>query len=173
MLIPVFAASWEIECCQPEAEVGRPWDVPVSFRVGVDPWYVAEFGATASHDVRARGRVKFDIEVVRTLGEHVVATDGRVRFLMRSADIGATVTGRLSLDAHRETDAAEAEIRGVVEMVELMPLRYRPRGEREFVPVKAGEPIVVSSSAERYQRAGMTPGVGMLSHEILVWLKVD
>lgn len=173
MLVPVFAASWEIECCQPEAEIGEQWDVPVSFRAEVDPWYVTEFGAAASDEVIARGRVTLDIEVVRTIGDYVVATDGRVYFLMQSADVAQNLTGRLWLDAHREPDATEAQIHGVVKMVELIPLCYRPREEREFVPAEAGEPITVSSSAERYQRADLTPGVGMLSHEVLVWLEVE
>jgi hypothetical protein len=31
VIVPVWASSWELDCCQPEAEVGRHWSVPLAF----------------------------------------------------------------------------------------------------------------------------------------------
>lgn len=60
MLIPIWAATWEIECCQPEAEVGKEWKVPVIFRPGADPWWVTDHGAGSTGEDGQLGVVRLE-----------------------------------------------------------------------------------------------------------------
>jgi hypothetical protein len=34
VLLPIWSEGWEIDCCQPEAEAGGTWSVPIAFRIG-------------------------------------------------------------------------------------------------------------------------------------------
>jgi hypothetical protein len=61
MILPIWVASWELGCCQPEAEVGQSWAVPLRFTLGLTPWRATEFGIPLSPEQMSFGRVEVDL----------------------------------------------------------------------------------------------------------------
>jgi hypothetical protein len=183
MLVPVWSADWELECCQPEAEVGHEWVVPIALTLGPDPWWVADFAATATDEQRALGRVVLDAATVDPAesagGSDVMMSGGPFRFRAMSGTPEGRLEGRLYVDAHptdQGVSARDVAIRGVVERVELVPLRYRREAKTgTFVPASQLETISVESTRARdaYRSDATGDATELVRAELLVWLRVD
>lgn len=175
MIVPVWAATWEIDCCQPEAEAGKEWRVPVVFRPGPDPWWVTACGATATEEQRRLGLVRLDAvseQVDEDLGQQLM-TAGSVSFRAEAGVGPGAIEGRLHLDAHLDSARFRGrdEVRGVVERVDLVPLRYVERAERHWVPAEQLDPIEATSTRAREDLA--RPDGGHVEVQLLVWLRVE
>jgi hypothetical protein len=178
VIIPVWAASWELSCCQPEAKVGEEWAVPIDFVANADPWWVTDWGASATDEQRRLGLVTLTLTRVRSYdeGETRVAA-GSLRFRMLDFPGGGRTSGRLRLDAHPTSEkisSDEVMLHGVVRRIDLVPLRYE-RGDNSYVPVAQLEAIDANSTLYR-DAVDQWPVGDAPSHTItqpLVWVEVE
>lgn len=145
--VPVWSEAWEIDWCQPDAEVGKSWSVPLSFVPGVEPRWVTEFAASVPKAQRDLGVVSLDLHGERA-GERPLYHAGALVFGCSDPLSDGSYTGRLWVDAH--SSAADARtLTGTVSDVQLVPIRSERLGARLFVPVAQLDPIRVSSTRER------------------------
>ena len=176
MVTPIWSATWEIECCQPEAEVGYEWAVPIVFTPASEPWWTT-YGGEATDAQRSLGTLTLEPIIERTTASgEVVATAGRLCFRMPSAPVGPTV-GRLGVDAHSTGTISndEVTIRGVVVRIELVPLRYERR-DRMYVPVEQLEPIDAPSTLDRdkvTRRRRVPHSSEFVQPLLLIWIDPD
>lgn len=153
VIIPVWVASWEIECCQPEAVVGQEWAAPFLRLAPPEPWWLAHASAPIPPEVEALGVVELDGAVVRDAASGALATcrSGDLCIVTPSpmtADAGR-IRGRLWFESHGGPGVSEdrLECRGVVRRVRGIPLVYELR-ERTQVPVAQAEPVDLASTTE-------------------------
>ncbi len=178
MIIPVWAASWELSCCQPEATVGGTWEVPVEFVPRADPWWVADWNAAATDAQRALGVVTLDLKRVRgRSGAETLAVSGPLRVRVREFPGEGVVSGRLAVDAHPDSQGIgpdEVTLRGVVHRVDLIPLRYE-RGKQAFVPVAQLESVGAHSTLDRemVDDRASRDGRSHIEAQLLIWLEVE
>ena len=55
MLLPVWVADWEFECCHPDAVVGEEWEACLTLQRGRDPWWVEQYGGSLTAEGRQLG----------------------------------------------------------------------------------------------------------------------
>ena len=168
--VPIWSASWELDCCQPEAEEGGRWSVPIHFtpRAG-RLWEVVEtpsFGGV-------------DLAVSRTTRPEdpcPVFASGPLRFRGIADLRDGEHHGRLAVDAHASGSAAPDEavtITGVVAAVDLVPLRYELVGDRAYHAVEELPPVRVRSTLDRRELDQLPEGASFVQSDLLVWLDVD
>lgn len=181
MIVPIWAASWELDCCQPEAEVAAAWSVPLAFaaigRLGgpQDPW--RELTAALPTE-RQRGVVELDILRLSPIGEPCPLWGaGPLRFLGHGLNEGRHV-GRLGVDAHHtDDDDIECPDRdvfcdGVVEAVHLVPIRYVRVGRRDYEPAEQLPAIPVASTRHRSEIDDEPEGQQLINAELLITLRL-
>src|SRR5215831_4374175 len=149
MIVPVWAASWELSCCQPEAEVGTRWVVPISFNPKTDPWWVSDHGASATVAQRDYGVA--DLMIRRDREAPRLLSAGELRFYGPSDLAEGRHQGRFFVDAHSD-DHESIPGGGAVSAVDLVPIRFRlsdgAAGRQMYVPSEQLDPVRVSSTVE-------------------------
>lgn len=106
------------------------------------------------------------------LGQQLM-TAGPVSFRAESALRTGAIERRLHLDAHADAGPFDGrdEIGGIVDRVQLVPIRYVEQGDRYFVPAEQMEAIEVESTAARQNELPSSDD-GHTDVELLVWLRV-
>ncbi|HYO61393.1 MAG TPA: hypothetical protein VEU29_05795 [Actinomycetota bacterium] len=175
MLVPIWAATWELECCQLEAEAGKEWKVPVAFRPGRDPWWVTSYGATATQEQRQLGIARLDataVEVDEDFGQQLM-TAGPISFRAETGVRPGPIEGRLSLDAHVDPNPFRGRdlVRGVAERVQIVPLRFVKKTDRVMVPAEQLDAVEARSTTQRGDVLRWRDE-GLVDVDLLVWLKV-
>ncbi|MGH9280494.1 MAG: hypothetical protein ACRD12_20670 [Acidimicrobiales bacterium] len=158
MIIPIWVASWEIECCQPEAVVGQGWAAPFLKLLPPEPWWREYASGQITAEIEALGVVDLDGEVVRESTDDAPAVfrSGAVRVVVRGPlDPDAThVRGRLLFEGHDGPGVGpgvshdKLECRGIARRVRGIPLLYELR-DGTHVPVAQDEPVDLTSTADR------------------------
>lgn len=172
IVLPLWAATWELECCYPEASVGERWEAPVTLRPETDPWWVSDH---ATEEQRTMGLVTLEPDLIHRDNGGCMVEWNSLRFRIEEPPRSSPITGRLYLDAHAEfgdIDPAEVTIQGVVERMEMIPIRHREWEERFFVPAEQLPAIDVTSTLERDRLQTRGGSEGWIMPELLIWLKI-
>jgi len=156
MILPIWVATWELDCCQPDAVVGESWRASVFLHPG-PPWWVSEYGRRLPPEHDELGVLEVDVDVVRP----APAPEGAALARVDGASIGVVglqgmgkhhLRGRCIFEGHTGPDGValdEVECRGIVRRVRRVPLLYEPRGKRMWVPLAQLDPIDVHSTLGR------------------------
>ena len=176
MILPVEVDGGDLDCCQPEAEVGQRWSVPVLFVPEADGDGRFETPLTPSQEEQERvvldlSRVRgfeddeFEIGLFESMG---------LRFRgPRDLDDGVHA-GRLRVDAHRADGAAiPAVLSGVVARISLLPILYRRTDRQGYLPSRMLEAIPAQSSRDRIPLRERPGGLTTRLYRVLVALQVQ
>lgn len=169
MIVPVWVAAWELDCCQPDAEVGSAWSVSLSFRPGIEPWWADEYGVVLSEEQRVLGRVDLDVALVAA-GDNPVYRSGSIHFHAPAELLPGPHTGRISLDAH-PTDGhslTQVTCSGMETAISVVPIRYERRGA-QFEPADQLDQIPASTTLARDGVRQSAVGDSLVTPELLVW----
>jgi len=173
VIVPIWIASWELGCCQPQAEVGKPWIVPVSFDPTTDPWWVVDHGAAATAEQRSYGVA--DLDVRSENGAPGIYTAGPLRFHGPVDLTEGHHTGRLHVDAHSSDDHQTVTTGGPVTAVDLIPLRFTLKerdGRGVYCPTEQLEPVRVGSTRDGSDLNDWVGEDTRVICELLIWVDV-
>src|SRR5436309_12628213 len=111
--MPVWAATWEFECCQPEAVVRHAWDAALFLHQPRPWWALAD--AAIEPAVCDLGVVELDVDVIRPAphpdGAALLGV-GAVRLGGVGMDLSAGshhVRGRLVFEGHVGPDGVDLD----------------------------------------------------------------
>lgn len=179
MILPVFVANWELDCCQPEARIGEEW-TGCLFLDPPTPWWVQDQNEGTSSEP-GFGAIEVDVDVLRmaTTDEAMALVDaGPARLGVK----GLRGTGRHRLRGRISSwwhgpdpegvQLQEVACRGVVRRVRLVPVEFERRGERSWFPVAELAPIDVRSTDERRRTYMDTDADRHHEDELLIDLEV-
>lgn len=154
MILPIWVASWEIECCQPDATVGEPWAAPFVLLMPPEPWWIEYVDIPPPAEVMELGVVELDGEVTsETTAEHPgVFQADTLRVVVRSPLTFGTreLRGRLSFEGHDGPGMPDKKLKvgGTVRRVRGIPLRYELR-DRRRVPIGQDDALDIESTIVR------------------------
>ncbi|MFN2608578.1 MAG: hypothetical protein ABR511_11920 [Acidimicrobiales bacterium] len=155
MVLPVFAAAWELECCQPEATVGQAWSACLFLNPPV-PWWTEEDDEGASES--ALGVMELDVDVLRGAeGDEAMALADAGPVCLGVKGLRETgrrlLCGRISSEWHgpgpEGVSLGDVECTGNVRRVRLFPIAFERRGDRAWFPVEELSPVDVRSTGDR------------------------
>jgi hypothetical protein len=181
VILPVWVAAWEYECCRPDAVVGETWAGSLFLRPP-EPWW-ANGSEAVDPEILVLGVVNLDVEVVRPAphadAAALVAVDG-IRLGVVSVDVsGPTrrVRGRVVFEGHVGPDGVEldeVECRGTVRRVRRVPL-VRKCKDGMWVPVSRLAAVDVASTADRHSDGlpPQEPDVTYVTDDLLVDVEVE
>ncbi|MEX2586413.1 MAG: hypothetical protein WD602_00255 [Actinomycetota bacterium] len=156
MLLPIWVAARELDCCQPEATVGETWRIPMVDLRSADPWWAEDASEPVPQDVMSLGVVEMQAEVESTSfgGQSAIASVGPVRIVVpQGASEGLIpAKGRLWLDAHKYSDVRGApglELSGIVRRIRGIRLVYEPVTVYLAIPKRQEPPIDLNSTKAR------------------------
>lgn len=175
MIVPIWSASWEISCCQPEATIGQTWRVPLSVDIRDQPWWPSDTSDTSIEQI---GRVSLDIKRLTSRSDPhpTFSAGGSLRF--RGADdlMDGVHLCRLNVDAHPTDERfpiGQVTSGGTVVRVDLVPLRFELVERQSYQPVAQLPPISVTSTVSRRDVDEEPHGDSFVSCELLVWVELD
>jgi hypothetical protein len=175
VIVPIWAARWEIECCQPDATIGERWQGPLRFDPDPRPWLARE-GRTASADAEQFGLVELEVKrIAAPDSTYPLFVFGQATFSGPADMPAGHHVGRLWLDAHSNPPHELRITSGIVRRVDLVPLVYEKVGGRIFEPREQLASRTVSSTRDR--AGGVAPVPDAISHvaepEAVIWLELD
>jgi hypothetical protein len=161
VLLYVWVASWEFECCRPDAVVGERWGGSLILD-RAQPWWSEYVEGALPDDVLNLGVTEFDGDVAnppRAVDAPAVATVGTARI-----GVLGTVTsgrqrfrGRLQYEGHGggpyDDVLDELDCEGVVRRVRGITYDYELRDTSEGemkVPVAQRSPVDMNSTGDPY-----------------------
>ena len=181
VILPVWVATWEYECCQPDASVGAAWKGSV-FLHGAEPWWATE-PSSLPPEVLQLGVVDLEVRVLRPApgvgGAALVAADD-IRLGAVGLDLSdgpQRIVGRVVFEGHvgpGGVDLDEVECHGTVRRVRRVPL-LRENRDGMWVPIRQLPPVDVDSTADR-QRDGLPPqqpGATYVTDDLLVDVEIE
>lgn len=156
MLLPIWVAARELDCCQPEATVGQRWHIPLVHLSSADPWWAKDASEPIPQDVMSLGVVELEAEVESTSfsGQSAIASIGPARIVVPEAGSEGPLSakGRLWLDAHKYPDVRGApglELSGTVRRIRGIHLVYEPVTVYLAIPKRQAAPVELDSTTER------------------------
>lgn len=156
MVLPIWVAARELDCCQPEATVGQKWQIGLVALRSADPWWAEHASEPVPEEVMAMGVVDMEAEVESTsfVGESAIASIGPCRIVLpeKAPDGPRRVRGRLWLDAHDIFDVRDApglEMAGTVRRIQGIRLVYEPVTVYMAIPKRQEPAIDLHSTTER------------------------
>lgn len=156
MLLPIWVASRELDCCQPEAAVGETWRIPMVYLSSADPWWANDASEPVPENVMTMGVVELEAEVESTSfsGQSAIASIGPARIVLpeRAPEGPLSARGRLWLDAHVYSDVRGApglELSGTVRRIRGIRLVYEPVTVYLAIPKRQEAAIELSTTRER------------------------
>ena len=179
MILPIWVATWELDCCQPDAVVGERWRGSVFLHPGPQ-WWVSEYNRQLPPEHKDLGVVELDVDVVRP----TPAPEGAALARVEGVSIGVLglqamgkhhVRGTCIFEGHTGPDGValeEVECRGIVRRVRRVPLVYEPRGRRMWVPLAQLDPIDVHSTLDREPDRVPVGGATSMQDSLLVDLEL-
>lgn len=158
MLLPIWVAARELDCCQPEATVGQTWRIPLVGLRSADPWWAKDASEPVPDEVMSMGVVELDAEVesVSFTGSSAIASIGPdVRIVLPEvASEGPTqLRGRLWLDGHEHFEVRDApglELSGTVRRIRGIKLVFEPVTVYLAIPKRQEAAIDLHSTTDRH-----------------------
>lgn len=154
MILPIWVASWEIECCQPDAIVGQPWAAPFVRLGPPEPWWIGYADTPPPADVMELGVTELEGEVAKaSTDQHpgVFRTEA-FRVVVPGPLPADTrqLRGRLGFEGHDGPGVEDQrlDISGIVRRVRGIPLVYEVR-DRMHIPIGQDAPVDVDSTTVR------------------------
>ena len=99
MKLPIWIASWEIECCQPDAIIGKTWTTYPFLNPGTLPWWAGHATTPIPDDVISLGTIDMP-GTVTTIDDQTTITYRGITIPIHGRATTPPIHGRLIVDAH-------------------------------------------------------------------------
>jgi hypothetical protein len=119
MKLPIWIASWEIECCQPDAIVGTEWTTYPFVNAGSLPWWVEKATQPIPAEVAEFGTITLTGTIANHDDRTTITTSG-ITLPIHGTPPKPPFDARLVVDAHTDTTFP---VTGVVERV--LGIKYK------------------------------------------------
>lgn len=139
MKLPIWIASWEIECCQPNATVGKTWTTFPILNPGTLPWWADDATTKIPDDVIKLGTITMP-GTLQTLDGRTTITNRGITIPIHGDAHTTPIHGRLIVDAHVER---RYPITGSVQRVRGIGYHY----DRTGLPVSQLPPVELRTTA--------------------------
>ena len=150
MIVPIWAAAWEIECCHPDATVGERWEAPLKFDPDPRVWWARDAGVEAPPEAHQLGLLEVDLSRVPSPDSRpILFRHGTLTFSAPPDLSEGHHVGRLWLDAHAEPPHELRTARGKVARVDVVPLEYELVADRMYEARGQLPPRSVNSTLDR------------------------
>ncbi|HEX2052784.1 MAG TPA: DUF6578 domain-containing protein [Actinomycetota bacterium] len=156
MQVPIWVSAFELECCQPDANVGEPWEASLVGLRPPEPWWAKHSPEPVPDDVLSLGVVDLEgTAASATLHTKAAIVDlGGYRVIVPNPVPPGPVRvhGRLWLDAHAHPElshAAGLEWRGTVRRIRGIHLVYQPVTVYLAIPIRQQAAVDVLSTSDR------------------------
>ena len=175
MLLCVWVAAWEFECCQPDLTVGDTWG-GAFYLSAAEPWWSKYASSPLPREVRDFGVVEFDGDVIRP-----ARSDSDAAFVAvgaaRVGVFGATASGhqhfrgRLDFEGHGgggyEID--DLDCAGTVTRIRGVSYTYAPTDsvdDEGMAPVAQNEPRDLQTTFNPEATGGHEFGIFLIDLDV-------
>ena len=141
MKLPIWIASWEIECCQPDATIGTDWTTYPFVNIGSQPWWAEKATQPIPAEVAELGTITLT-GTIANHGDRTTITTRGITLPIHGETPSPPFSARLVVDAHTDTTFP---ITGIVEHV--LGINYQRKNGWPITQLPATE---LHSTSERH-----------------------
>ena len=133
MKLPIWIASWEIECCQPDAIVGTSWTTYPFVNIGSQPWWAEHATQPIPAEIAELGTITLT-GTIATHGDRATITSRGLTLPIHGAAPKPPFVARLIVDAHTDKTFP---VTGIVERV--LGINYQRKDSWRIAQLPATE----------------------------------